>query len=211
MLISAIKAQKRRANRVNVSLDGRFAFGLAAKVAERFGLKVGMELTAADVERIMLGQVLQDCVDKALEYLSRRMHSRKELTQKLTRAEYAPATIEAALSKLEGLGYVNDEEYARQKLQQAQRRLVGERRAMAELLRSGVKGQTAREAVREHFSADEAKENAQKLIEKNLPRLQRLDAAVAKRRLIGLLQRRGFDYETARPMVERALGRVEEE
>ena len=91
----------------------------------------------------MAGQVLQECTDKAISYLSRRMHSRKELSQKLLRAQFAAEVIELALSKLEKLGYVNDEEFARQKLQQAQRKLVGERRAVAELMRSGVKGEVA--------------------------------------------------------------------
>lgn len=209
-LITAIKPQQRRANRVNVFLDGRFAFGLAAKLAERFGLKVGLDLTPADVQRILQGQVLQDCIDKALSYLSRRMHSRKELARKLATAQFAPETIEAALARLQDLGYVNDEEFARQKLQQAQRKLVGERRAIAELLKSGVKGDTARHAARDHFSAADAQDNAAKLIDKNLPRLQRLDPLAAKRRLIALLQRRGFDYDTIRPLVDKALGPAED-
>ena len=40
-----------------------------------------------------------------------------------------------------------------------------------ELMKQGVKGEVAKDAVREHFNQDEAKDNAQKLIEKNLPRL----------------------------------------
>lgn len=211
MTITAIKPQKNRPTRVSVFLDGRFAFGLHAKVAERFALKVGMDLSQPAVDAILRGQVQQDCLDKAISFLSRRMHSRKELRQKLLRSQFTPETIETALSRLQNLGYVNDEEFARQKLQQSQRKLIGERRAMAELMRSGVKGDVAREAVDQHFNTDEARDNAQTLIEKNLPRLQRLDAVTAKRRLIGLLQRRGFDYETIKPLVETALGGQPEE
>jgi hypothetical protein len=32
----------------------------------------------------------------------------------------------------------------------------------------------------------------------------------AKRRLIGMLQRRGFDYDTIRPVVEEVLGGMDE-
>jgi regulatory protein len=204
--ITAIKTQQKRANRVSVYLDGRFAFGLNHKVAERFGLKPGMELSQAAIDAVVSGQVQQECLDKAILYLSRRMHSKKELRQKLVRAEFAADVIDKSLAKLEELGYVNDEEFARQKLQQAQRKLIGQRRAMAELMRSGVKGDVARDAVDQHFRSDEARDNAQKLIDKNLPRLERLDPDTAKRRLIGLLQRRGFDYETIMPLVRRAFG-----
>lgn len=205
-LVTAVKPQKKSATRVSIFLDGRFAFGLNQRVAERFGMKVGMELAPADVERVLKGQVQQDCFDKAMSYLSRRMHSRKELAQKLGRAEFPPDVVEASLSRLEELGYVNDGEFARQKLAGAQRKLIGERRAMAELMRSGVKSDVAHDAVEQHFSSDDAKENARKLIEKNLPRLMRLDAVTAKRRLVGLLQRRGFDYETIKPLIADALG-----
>lgn len=209
--VTAIKTQLKRPNRVSIFLDGRFAFGLNAKVAERFELKPGMEVTPAFVESLLSGQVQQECVDKAFSYVSRRMHSRKELAQKLTRAEFAPEVVEIVLQKLEKLGYVNDEEYARQKLMHAQRKLIGKRLAMAELMRGGVKEEVAREAVGRHFASDEVGANAQKLIDKNLPRLQRLDPQTAKRRLIGLLQRRGFDYETILPLVQRALGPTPDE
>ena len=204
-VITAIKVQKRRAMRVSVFIDRVFAFGLHQKVAQRFGLKAGMELTARDVEAIQEGQVQQECFDKAMLYLSRRMHSRSELRRKLLKAEFTDAVIDPTLQRLADLNYINDAEFARQKLQHSQRKLIGQRRALVDLMRTGVKGEVAREAVREHFNQDEARDNAQKLIEKNLPRLQRLDPMTAKRRLIGLLQRRGFDYDTIKPMVDCAL------
>ena len=54
-MITAIKVQKRRATRVSVFLDRAFAFGLHQKVADRFGLKLGMELSQTDVEAISAG------------------------------------------------------------------------------------------------------------------------------------------------------------
>ena len=205
-LITALKVQKRSANRVSVFLDGKFAFGLTAKVAERFELKAGMELSPAEVEAILQREVQQECFDKATDYLSRRMHSRLELRRKLLRAQFTAEVIEAVLSRLQDLGYVNDEEFARQKLAQSQHKLIGERRAMQDLMKAGLKGDVARAAVGEHFNTEEARNNAEKLIEKKLPSLRRLDPITAKRRLIGLLQRRGFDYDTIKPLVDKALG-----
>ena len=207
--VTAVKPQKRSATRVSVFLDGKFVFGLNQRVAERFGLKVGLELSSADIDRVLAGQVRQDCFDKAMGYLTRRMHSQRELKQKLSRAEFSPETIEAVLARLQELGYVDDREFARQKLAVAQRKLIGGRRAMAELMKSGVSGEIAQQAIEEHFSGDDARGNAQKLIDKNLPRLLRLDRLTAQRRLVGLLQRRGFDYETIKPLVTRALGDLE--
>ncbi len=204
--ITAIKVQQRRASRVNVFLDGKFAFALSKKVAERSGIQPGMELSEGMIEALMQEQAQQECFDKALSYLSRRMHSRSELRQKLLKAQFAVGVIEKALARLEDLNYINDSEFARQKLMHAQRKLIGQRRAMADLMRADVQGDVARDAVEEHFSSEEARDNARKLIDKNLPRLERLDPTTAKRRLIGLLQRRGFDYETIAPLIQKVFG-----
>lgn len=205
-VISKLAVQKKRENRVNVYLDGKFAFGCNKRVVERFELKAGLELSEADVERILEGEMQQGCFDRAIQYLSRRMHSRKELEQKLRKADFADQNIAAAMDRLTKLGYLDDAEFARQKLLSGQRKLMGSRRVMQELRKSGVDGSTAQRAIEDHFSDEGAKESAQTLIDKNLARLSRLDVVTAKRRLIGLLQRRGFDYETIKPMVEKTLG-----
>ena len=48
---------------------------------------------------------------------------------------------------------------------------------------------------------------AKELAMKQAARLRKLDPLVAKRRLVGMLMRRGFDYETIKPVVEEVLGR----
>lgn len=209
-VITALKVQQKRGNRISVFLDQKFAFGCNQKVAERFRLRVGQVMPQDLVDAVLEGQIQQECFDKAVSYLARRMHSRVELRRKLLKAEFRPEVVEYALSRLEDMSYINDAEFARLKLQQSQRKLIGERRAMQELMRSGVKSEVAKEAVGEHFNSAETKNNAQKLIEKKLPTLRRLEPVKAKRRLIGLLQRRGFDYETIMPLVNRAFAAGDE-
>lgn len=209
--ITAIKPQARQANRLSVYLDGRYALGLNRRVAERFGLRVGMELCPDLHARLMEGECAQKCFDKAMAFIARRMHSRSELRRKLTRAEFSEAIVDATMEKLSALKYVDDAEFARQKLVQSHRKLIGQRRAMQELRQRGVDPSTARKAIDEHFDRDEAQDNARLLIEKHLPRLRRLDPLVARRRLAGLMQRRGFDYESVKPLIDLALGEFSED
>lgn len=208
--ITRLQIQQRRPNRVSVFLDGEFSFGCNKRVAERFGLKVGMDVAQAEVDAILQGQVRQECFDKAMDYISRRMHAREELKRKLLRADFSEAMVEPTLKKLEDLKYIDDAEFARQKLGESQRKLMGQRRVMADLMRSGVKGAVAQEAVRAHLSKDQSKENARQLVEKTLPRLRRLDPVTAKRRLVGLLQRRGFEYDDIKPLVDQYLAEPKE-
>lgn len=206
-LITRIAEQKRRANRRNVYLDGRFAFGCNLNVVAKFKLREGINLTAEQVTAIEAGEVRQECFDKALEYLGLRLHSRSELAKKLARREYGDAIISGVLDELSRLGYVDDERFARTKaLSAAEHKKHGRRRAMVELLKSGVKGEVARRALEHVYDAHDTLAVARQLAEKQAPRLKRLDPAVARRRLVGMLLRRGFDYEDIRPVVDEALG-----
>ena len=205
--ITQIIEQKRRPNRRNVHLDGAFAFGCNLNVIARFRLRVGMQLTADEVVQIQFGEVKQECFDAAIRFLESRLHSRAELRRKLARREYGDAVLEATLDDLSRLGYVNDARFAQTKVLSAvQHKQHGRRRAMVELLKAGVTGETARRAVEEVYEATDSTGIARALALKQVPRLRKLDSAVARRRLIGMLQRRGFDYDSIRPVVDEVLG-----
>lgn len=205
--ITKILEQKRRANRRSVYLDGKFAFGCNLNVVARFRLREGMELSAEQVEAIKRGEVQQECMDKALELLGQRLHSRAELAKKLKRGEYGEEIISAVLDELARLGYVDDERFARTKaLSAAQHKQHGRRRAFVELLRSGVSASTAERALEDVYEQTDSLGLARQLAQKQAGRLKKLEPTVARRRLAGMLQRRGFDYETIRPVIDEVLG-----
>jgi regulatory protein len=165
-----------------------------------------MSLTEEQVREIEQGEVRQECFDKAMEYLGTRLHSRSELERKLARREYGPSIIAGVLDELARLGYVDDERFARTKaLSAAEHKKHGRRRAMVELLKSGVKGEVARKALTEVYQSQDSRGIARELAQKQLRRLQKLDPLVARRRLTGMLQRRGFDYEEIRPVLDEIL------
>ena len=206
-LITQITEQKRRPNRRNVFLDGAFAFGCNINVIARFRLRAGMQLTADEVSQIQLGEVKQECFDAATRFLEARLHSRAELRRKLARREFGDVVVEATLDDLTRMGYVNDARFAQTKvLSAAQHKQHGRRRAMLELLKAGVTGETARRAVEDVYEVTDSTGIARKLAMKQAPRLRKLDPVVARRRLVGMLQRRGFDYESIRPVVDEVLG-----
>jgi regulatory protein len=47
---------------------------------------------------------------------------------------------------------------------------------------------------------------ARHLAERKAASLKKLEPMVARRRLAGMLQRRGFDYETIKPVIDQVLG-----
>jgi regulatory protein len=205
-IITKITDQKRATNRRNIYLDGQFAFGCNLNVVAKFRLRAGLQLDAQQIQEIELGEVKQECFDVAMNFLSRRLHSRAELHRKLNRRESGEKIIEATLDDLTRLGYINDEKFAKAKaLSAAQHKKHGRRRAFVELIKSGVKPDIAEEALREVYADHDSAAIARQLASKQLPRLKKLDPLVARRRLIGMLQRRGFDYETIGPLLNELL------
>jgi regulatory protein len=207
-LITYISEQKRRANRRNVYLDGSFAFGCNLNVVAKFRLREGMTLTPAQLEQIQLGEVKQECFDKAMAYVGSRMHSRAELAKKLARREYGQAVVDSVMEDLVRMGYVNDEAFALSKVRSiATHKHHGKRRAAMELSKAGVRGEAATKALDEVYDTQDNVAVARQLAEKKAPSLRKLEPMVARRRLVGMLQRRGFDYESIKPVVEEVLGR----
>jgi regulatory protein len=206
--ITRIAEQKRRQNRRNVYLDGAFAFGCNINVVAKFRLREGLTLTPDQVRQIELGEVRQECFDRAMAALGARLHSRAELYKKLMRREYGETVVGAVLDDLARLGYVDDEQFAKSKATSSARyKHHGRRRALVELRRAGVTGDVAERALDDVYARQDSTAVAKELALRQLSRLQRLDPVVARRRLVGMLQRRGFDYESIKPVVDEVLGK----
>jgi regulatory protein len=126
-------------------------------------------------------------------------------------AGIAEEDIEAALIDLEAVDLVDDERFARElAAHEVDRRLAGRRAALASLRKAGVARDMAERAVEEASGEDE-EARAEELARSRVRRLGNLPPEVAYRRLLGFLQRRGYDGETARAVCRRVLGELEEE
>ncbi len=210
-VVSRISEQRRRANRRNVYLDGKFAFGCNLNVVAKFRLREGLNLSAEQVAAIQQGEVRQECFDAAMKSLERRLHSRAELRRKLSRKEFGDAIVDGVLDDLARMGYVNDERFAKTKaLSAAQHKQHGRRRAFVELRKAGVESNVAGRAVEDVYDVTDSLAIARQLAQKQAPRLRKLDPLVARRRLVGMLQRRGFNYDEIRPVVDEVLGYSDE-
>ena len=206
--VTSITEQKKRANRRSIYLDGAFAFGVNLNVVAKFHLHEGQRLSDDEVAAIQAGSVRQECFDHAMRYIEKRMQSRRELQQKLTRAEYGPAVIESVLNQLTELDYVNDARFAESRAESAATyKHHGPNRARIELAKKGVERETARRAVEQVYEAHDNAATARDLARKKMKSLARLEPHVARRRLMGMLLRRGFDFDTIKPVIEEAPGR----
>ena len=109
--ITALRIGRGQRKRVNVSLDGRFAFSLEAEVAIKEGLQVGQELSTSQIEALARSDHFHRCLNAATHYLSYRPRSEFELSERLHQSGFDDS-VEAVLAKLKEQGLVDDMAFA---------------------------------------------------------------------------------------------------
>ena len=196
--ITALRYQKRNRERVNVYLDGRFAFGVPELVAA--SLKVGQLLSDAEVESLGERGDVEQAFNSALGYLSYRPRSRSELAIYLRRHGAAEEQIEAVVERLEQAGLLGDEAFARFWVENRERfRPRGPAALRHELRTKGVDNEVINGALETLDSAD----GAYRAASRKAQQLRELDRATFFRKLVEYLARRGFEYEIAKGAAER--------
>jgi regulatory protein len=198
--ITALRLQKHNRDRVNVYLDGRFAFGLPAIVAAR--LRVGQTLSEDEIKALRGADDIERAYERALDFLSYRPRSEAEVRRRLQRQDLSEDTVEAVVERLLAADLLNDEEFARYWVEnRAQFRPRGTAALRYELRRKGL-SDAAIEAALE--GADEERA-ARQAAERAARRLAHLPVPEFRRRLAAYLARRGFSYAVIQPLVEELL------
>lgn len=198
MRVTALKVQSRNKARVNVYLDGQFAFGLAKIEAAR--LRVGQELDEAALARVRKADEVEQAYERALKLLATRPRSEAEVRRRLREHEVAESVVEEVLVRLRRAGLADDGAFANYWVEnRAEFRPRSKRALLAELKRKGVVGDTLAEAL---VGVNDA-EAAYQVAAQRARRLRTLPRLEFRRKLGQFLARRGFDYETIEPILER--------
>jgi len=196
--ITAIEVQKRTPNRVNIHLDGEFAFGLARIVAA--WLRVGQELSEEKIEQLQAEEARERAFQQAMLFLSYRARSESEIRQNLRKHEVPEPVIEQTLERLKQDGLANDDKFARAWVENRSALRPRSRRMMAmELRQKGLDAEaisSATESVDDEALAYEA-------AQKRVPRLKNLEWNEFRKKLSDFLGRRGFSYSVIAPVVTR--------
>jgi regulatory protein len=200
--ITELRFQKRNKDRVNVYIDGRFAFGLAA--IEAAHLKVGQELSDADMARLQKQDEIERAYERALNFLSYRPRSKAEVRRNLGKDVEEPI-IDAVVERLMRARLLDDGEFANYWVEnRVQFKPRGARALRQELWQKGIPDAVIAEAL-EDFDEQDA---ARRVAEAGARRMARLKPRDFRRKLSGYMARRGFSYAVIKPLVEEMLEKV---
>jgi len=200
-IITGIEPQKRNPQRVNVYLDGVYAFPLALSVAIKAGLKKGQCLTSTDVERLVATDSLEKAYERALNFLSFRPRSSAEVRRYLTEKGVDTSLVEPVIARLTQAGLLDDAAFAHSWVENRQQFNPRGRRVLRqELMQKGIE----RDVIEAVLPADEEEASpALAIARRRAAALAGQDYPRFRQKLSAYLLRRGFDYEVVSDIVSR--------
>ena len=159
-------------------------------------IDVGVEFDETDTDSLLDAGLTCAVELKAIAYLARAEQSRFGLTRKLIEKKYDKRYVEAALTYLEGRGYLSDLRFATAWLNTRKiNHYEGRSRLSAELAARGIARDVASTALDEFFSENDEDEICRKAYEK-------LSKNKSDEKLTAALMRAGFSLKKIKNISE---------
>jgi regulatory protein len=204
--ITALRVQKRNKQRVNVYLDGEFAFGLAAIEAAK--LHRGQYLSDEDITRLREQDTCETAYERALNFLSYRPRSEAEVRRYLQNKQVPPPVQEEVVVRLTRAGLMDDRAFARYWVEDRERfKPKGAYALRSELRQKGLSDTVIASALED---LDE-EESAYRAAQQRVARWGHLDYQPFRQKLGAYLRRRGFAFETIEAVITRVWQELQAE
>ena len=195
--ITGLQVQKRNNQRLNIYLDGEYAFGLSRYVAA--WLQVGQELTEEKISALLADDAVEAAYQKSTKFIGYRMRTTSEVDQHLTKKGIEQQVIRQVIERLNEKGLLNDEGFEKMWIEnRSEFRPRSQRLLALELRRKGIDSETIQNVIERTPPEDELAYLAAK---KRIRRYEHLEWQDFQRKLGSHLARRGFSYSTIKPVV----------
>lgn len=198
MVIQELKPSQRVQGRWLAMLEDGSILRVGQQEIADFALYAGRELTEEEAAALTAGLRSRQMRERALELLSRKPQSRRELARKLNEWGAGPEEADAVCDRMEELGYLNEAAYAARIVEVYSARGFGEKKLRDELYRRGVPREEWDEALARVEDSTQAIDD---FLQKKLTgwtgdrkQLQKVTAALA---------RRGFSWSDIRDALAR--------
>lgn len=193
MKITNIEPQRNN-KRVNIYIDDEFAFGITNEVRFKYNLNIDDEIEQEYIDGILKAEEQLKVTNYALNLLSYRQRSEKELYQALAKKGYEDDYIETTMIFLKEYNLINDISFANSFISDKQNlNKFGSIRIKYELLNKGISKEIIEKTL--NIDPNDEYEIAMELARKRIKTYKGQDKNSIYRKLGGLLQRKGYSYE----------------
>jgi|GEM_PF-1665405 regulatory protein len=200
MKIISVRKQRFKKNYYSVLMSNGSHVLCSDEIMVKYRIKPGMELTVDSFDNFVTDAQRSVAMDTALRLISLQARSRSGLAGALKAKGFAQVVIDTVIQRVNELGYLNDDAFARNRAVMLALQGKGPELIRFELQRKGIETETISDALEElknkpglnAFAA--AKESARKY----LLRLKGGDPRKSAQKLTIYLARRGFDPDATR-------------
>jgi len=206
--ITGITEHPRKPGRYVVQVDGNEFATVGAELLAETKMRIGAVVDDALAARLQDASEDTAMYDRALNLLSFRARSSRELQRRLTEKGGSRERADRVIERLRLAGLVNDGDFARQLTRSKLAGGASRRRVHQELFKRGVAREVAEEAVAE-VAEDEGVTDAdsiERVARKKWRTLRDVDDETRRRRLYGFLARRGFNSDDVSRVVRQLAG-----
>ncbi len=177
-------------------------------IVSDFRLFEGKEIDNSLLSAIMSADIVRKAKKRALYLLGERAYCRGELFSKLAKT-YNPEIAEKAVSYVEELGYIDDEDYA-QKLAEylIKNKKHGIYRAKQEMLHKGLSRELCENALAEYTEEELDEELTELIGKKYINKIRDVDG---RRKTVAALVRRGYDFASVKRCIAALLQDFDDE
>lgn len=199
------KTRKHLGQRLNVFVNERFSFAIDASLVARHDLHPGMELDAVALSALLQADGDARAYARALHFLSYRTRSTAEVRSRLERDAWPEEVIARVIERLATEQLLNDTTFAAAWVEhRSLSRPRGARALRQELRHKGVGREEVDAALPD---SEQEVENAVVAMQSKLRLWAGLEERERNQKIIQFLQRRGFNYGTAKA----ALAQIEQD
>lgn len=203
MKITSIEPQKNK-NRVNVYVDNLFSIGIEDELRYKYKLEVDMEVDDNFIKDVLKAEEQNKVTSHALNLLSYRQRSEKEIYLALKRKGFEENYIRYSINYCMENNYLNDKDFAISFINdKLNLNKLGPERIRYELNLKGISKDIIDDLLIIDF--DEQYETAMELAQKKLPSYRKDDSNTIYRKLSGFLQRKGYSYDVISKVIRQVL------
>lgn len=158
-----ISAKEGRFNKMHISIDGEYLLTVDSDYWYGCGYINGDELDERELAAFKDAAGSRRAFNAGADIISRREHSEKELSLKLSR-KFEPEFVEEAIRRLKEIGLLDDSRFARLYATELyEKKGMGKRRILFELSAKGVDRSLASDTLDEIIPDDE--DNIQRIVD----------------------------------------------
>lgn len=193
MQITAVTKGKKANELLEVYVDNQYSFSIKEEDYVSLGLYAKIDISQDEIDQIKITINKRYAKNAAIKYLTLKLRTVKDVSTKLEAEGYDQNTIEATVSELKSMGYLNDLMYAqkyifdRSKLKPKSRKML-----IFELKNKGVQDEIVECVMNEYVPDDKAV--AESLLRKKFGKYDLNDDTVFKR-AYSFLHHRGFTHD----------------